>query len=72
MRPLGWHAIGWIVIILTWIVWEIIGLYSRTDENQPFTWYVRKVAGHWTSPLWWLVLGFCLWMPVHFLFVHNR
>jgi hypothetical protein len=64
-------TIGWGVIILEWLVWEIIALTDHSEETQPFTWYVRKIAGTWTSPMWYLVAGFLVWLIVHFLFVHR-
>ena len=53
---------------MLFILWEAIGLANHNDANQPFTFFVRRIAGSWTSPTWWLVGGFLLWLLVHFLF----
>jgi hypothetical protein len=71
MRLHNWYALGWVVIVLEFIVWEAWALTNVTDDKQPFTWYVRRIVGTWTSPVWWLALGFILWMGVHFLLVHR-
>lgn len=71
MRLHAWYTIGWVIIVLEFLVWETIGLVNKADGKQPFTWFVRKLVGTWTSPLWWLVLGFLVWLIVHFLFVHK-
>lgn len=72
MKMHVWYAWGWVGIILLFIAWEVVGLLNRFDEYHPFTFYVRKVVGTWTSPVWWLAAGFILWMLIHFLFVHSR
>lgn len=71
MKAHNWHSIGWAVIVLLFVLWEIIGLANKADANQPFTYFVRKIAGTWTSPMWFLVAGFLAWLFVHFLFVHK-
>lgn len=68
MRLHNWHTIGWVAIVLLFILWETIGLANKADANQPFTFFVRKIAGTWTSPMWWLIGAFCLWLIAHFLF----
>ncbi len=72
MKLHNWHTIGWVVIVLLFILWEIIGLANNADPHKPFTYFVRKVAGTWTSPMWYIVAGFLIWLIVHFLFVHER
>jgi hypothetical protein len=72
MKLHNWHSIGWVIIVLLFILWEVIGLANRADAHQPFTFFVRKIVGTWTSPLWFLALGFLLWLIVHFLFVHDH
>jgi len=67
-----WHSIGWLVIVIMFVVWEIIGLRSRKDGKRPFTYYVRKVVGDWKNPIWYLGLGFLIWLIVHFLFVRRK
>lgn len=71
MKLHNWHTIGWVVIVVLFAAWEFIGLSNNQDERQPFTFFVRKIVGTWTSPLWFLALGFLLWLIVHFLFVHQ-
>lgn len=68
----NWHTIGWVIIVLLFILWEVIGLANKADANQPFTYFVRKLAGNWTSPVWYLLLGFLLWLIVHFLFIRPK
>jgi hypothetical protein len=65
-------SLGWLVIVLEFIAFEVYSLADRSDETQPFTWYVRKIAGNWTNPTWFLIAGFLVWLIVHFLFVHGR
>lgn len=67
-----WYTLGWVLIILAFVVWEAIGLANKADELQPFTFFARHILGDWTNPIWWLGLGFILWLGVHFLVVHNR
>lgn len=71
MKPFNWHTLGWVIIVVLFIAWEAIGLANRSDPYQPFTFFVRKILGSWTNPVWWLGLGFMLWMLVHFLFVKD-
>lgn len=66
MKWSQWHTIGWVLIVLLFILWEIIGLANRADANQPFTYFVRKLASR--EPLWFLLAGFFAWMVYHFLF----
>jgi hypothetical protein len=66
----SWFAVGWIIIVLEWLTWEVIGITVHHGGIQPFTFYVRKIAGTWTSPMWFLTLGFLVWLIVHFLFIH--
>ena len=68
----NWHTIGWVIIVLLFIAWEAIGLANRADANQPFASFVRKIVGTWRSPMWFLALGFLIWLIVHFLFVHDQ
>lgn len=72
MKLHSWHTIGWVIITLLFIAWEAIGLANNADQNQPFTYFVRKIVGSYTSPMWFLGLGFLCWLIVHFLFIHNR
>lgn len=69
MKFHNWHTIGWVVIIMLFILWEVIGLANKADANQPFTYFVRKLA--MIEPLWFLFAGFILWMLYHFLFKHE-
>lgn len=63
----NWHGWGWVVLVAAFIVWEVIGLWKSTDLYHPFTFYVRKAAGTWRSPVWWIIGGFILWLLFHFL-----
>lgn len=70
MRLHNWFALGWVLIVLQFIAWEAWGLANNADDKQPFTYFVRKIVGTWTSPVWYLALGFLVWLIVHFLLVH--
>lgn len=72
MKLHNWYTLGWGILVLLFIIWEAIGLYNRSDDLQPFTWFVRRIAGTWTSPMWYIVGGFLIWLIVHFLFVHPK
>ena len=67
----SWNIIIWAIIVVQFIAYEFFALLNSTDTHEPFTFYVRKIVGHWTSPVWFLALGFIVWMAVHFLFVHK-
>ncbi len=75
LRPHNWHALGWLIwAILSagfFILWEWIGLMSRTDDKQPLTFYIRKMVGTPNNPVWFILLAILGWMIYHFLFVHG-
>lgn len=71
MKAHTWNIIIWAVITLQFMAYEAFALLNSTDEHQPFTFYVRHIVGKWTSPVWFLALGFLTWLIVHFLFVHK-
>jgi hypothetical protein len=61
----------WAFIVIQFVAYEIFALLHVGDEHEPFTFYVRRIVGSWTSPVWYLAAGFIIWMLVHFLFVHK-
>lgn len=65
-------TIAWIFVVIQFAALEAFALYNKHDDAQPFTWYVRKLVGTWTSPLWFTGLAFVLWLGVHFFFVHDH
>lgn len=65
------NIVIWLVILLQFIAYETFALVNTTDNHEPFTFYVRKIVGTWTSPVWYLGAGFLVWLIVHFLFVHR-
>lgn len=71
MKTHTWNIIIWGVIVVQFVAYEAFALLNSTDEHQPFTFYVRHIVGRWTSPVWFLALGFLAWLIVHFLFVHK-
>lgn len=76
MRAHTWHAVGWLVWAVFTVgffaAWEYIGLRSRTDDKQPLTFYIRKIAGTPNNPVWWVIGAILLWMVYHFLVVHQN
>ena len=65
------NMIIWLVIVAQFIAYEVFTLLVIGDDHEPFTYYVRRIAGTWKSPLWYIVAGFLVWLIVHFLFVHK-
>lgn len=62
-------ALLWGVLTTAFVGYEFFALARDTDRWQPFTYYVRRVLAlrDRTQPLWWLGLGFWLWLGWHFL-----
>lgn len=58
----------WAAITAAWIAYEAYALSKNDDSHEPFTFYVRRAFNlkNMNGPLWWLLLGFWLWLGWHF------
>lgn len=63
MRLHTWNIFIWVFIILQFVAYEVFTLARPGDQHEPFTFYVRKIVGSWTSPVWYLAAGFIVWTP---------
>lgn len=61
------NIIIWLVIVAQFVAYEVFTLLIIGDRHEPFTFYVRRIAGSWRSPVWYLLAGFLVWLPIHFL-----
>lgn len=58
----------WFLPLFSFLLLEVGALLSRTDKWEPATYWIRKLLmlrNKWT-PLYWLGVGFWLWLGVHF------
>lgn len=59
---------AWLGLLIVLVGLEGAALANRTDRFQPATYWIRKIlmlTSRW-QPLYWLGLGFWLWLGVHF------
>lgn len=61
-------ALFWGVLALVGFGYELYAIRKADDEHEPLTYYVRKVFNlrNRSGPLWWILLGFWLWLGLHF------
>ena len=64
MFPTLWFRIGWVVIGLVALIWEILSLID-SEKGDTLTEQIRWLVQF--PPAWYVTAGFLIWFIDHFL-----